>query len=112
MYRKVSILHSQSDVTECVALTKCVHGIEDGFGMGVGHDVFGSHCTVLDKKFHKFQESQRAAISGKNRKARLNTVCRQSAKMTNYDTLHETSTTEVNSCLMCRQNAFFNFIFI
>lgn len=47
MHRKVSILHSQSDVTECVALTKCVHGIEDGFGMGVGHDVFGSHCTVL-----------------------------------------------------------------
>lgn len=55
MHRKVSILHSQSDVTECVALTKCVHGIEDGFGMGVGHDVFGSHGTVLDKGASSFK---------------------------------------------------------
>ncbi|TNN73312.1 hypothetical protein EYF80_016475 [Liparis tanakae] len=36
-----------SDITESVALTKGVHGIEDGFGMGVGHNVFGSHAALI-----------------------------------------------------------------
>lgn len=42
---KICVLHPQSDITECVALAKGVHGVEDGFGMRVGHDVFGRHVA-------------------------------------------------------------------
>ncbi len=44
--RKICVLHPQSDIAECVALAKRVHGIEDGLGMGIGHDVFGSHAAL------------------------------------------------------------------
>lgn len=43
MSRKIRVLHPQRNVTECVALTERVHGVENGLGMGIGHDVFGSH---------------------------------------------------------------------
>lgn len=46
MCGKVCVLHPQSDVAERVTLAKRVHGIEDGFGVGVGHDVFGSHAAL------------------------------------------------------------------
>lgn len=42
---KICVLHPQSDITESIALTKRVHSIEDGFGMRIGHDVFGSHAA-------------------------------------------------------------------
>lgn len=40
---KIGVLHPESDVTECVALAKQIHGIQDGFGMGISHDIFRSH---------------------------------------------------------------------
>lgn len=43
---EICVLHSQGDVTERVALAEGVHGIENRFGMGVGHNVFGSHAAL------------------------------------------------------------------
>lgn len=43
MGRKICVLHSQGDVTQSVALPQGVHGIQDGLGMGIGHDVLGRH---------------------------------------------------------------------
>lgn len=44
--RKVCVLHPQGDITQCVALAQRVHGIENGFGVGIGHDVFGCHAAL------------------------------------------------------------------
>lgn len=41
--RKICALHSQCDVTQRVALPQGVHGIKDGLGMRIGHDVLGRH---------------------------------------------------------------------
>lgn len=43
---KICVLHPQSDVAQRVALAKRVHCIEDGFGVRIGHDVFGSHAAL------------------------------------------------------------------
>lgn len=44
--RKICVLHPQGNVTECVALTKRVHGVKDGLSVRIGHDVFGSHDAL------------------------------------------------------------------
>lgn len=43
---EICALHPQCDVAECVALAERVHRIEDGLGMGVGHNVFGRHAAL------------------------------------------------------------------
>ena len=53
---KVCVLQPQSDVAECVALAKSIHCIEDGFGMGVCHDVLGSH-DVLKTGLHRSRKT-------------------------------------------------------
>ncbi|KAG9333771.1 hypothetical protein JZ751_010214, partial [Albula glossodonta] len=40
---EVGALHPQCDVTQRVTLAQRVHGVQDRFGVRVGHDVFGSH---------------------------------------------------------------------
>lgn len=44
--REICVLHPQSYIAESVALAKRVHCIEDGFGVRIGHDVFGSHAVL------------------------------------------------------------------
>lgn len=39
--REVLVLHAEGDVAERVALPQGVHGVEDGLGVRVGHDVLG-----------------------------------------------------------------------
>lgn len=43
---KICALHSESDVTERVALAKQIHGIQDGFGVRIRHYVFRSHSLL------------------------------------------------------------------
>ena len=41
--REVSVVHAQRYVTQRVTLPQSIHGVQDGLGMRICHDVFGSH---------------------------------------------------------------------
>lgn len=43
---EICALHPESDVTEGVALAKQIHGIKDGFGMGISHYIFRGHSVL------------------------------------------------------------------
>lgn len=43
---EICALHSQGDVAEGVALAKWVHCVEDGLGVGIGHDVLRCHAAL------------------------------------------------------------------
>lgn len=40
---EICALHPQSDIAQRVAFSQGVHGIQDGFGMRIGHDVLRRH---------------------------------------------------------------------